>query len=695
VITDNPPGAADPAAVLDVQSSSRGFLFPRMGLTDRNNISSPPTGLIIFQTDNAPGFYYNTGTAGTPDWQRIKDETNIGGYWTQSGFDLYYTPGNVGIGTNAPGELLDVRGRPGTIRIDAEPGYKSTLHFGYNGTNRFTLFNRLAAGPPAYSADYLTLHSTESVAGTNPYSGSYANNPDLIGFHPEGRMFMNYQGNNAAFMAYSFAPSPIFYIEVYNGGADANGIQSRVTSLTSDVGSLCIGGWNEGNGSAVYGQNKLADNYGYLGTFNHGAYGENDGSGNRGALGTSTSGAYGVHDASGNQGTLGLSNFGAQGTHGTSEFWAALGTDNAAVYARLTPDGSSQSLSANDFAVKGVGVELSNVSNRNRGSNYSNQVGGIFGYNTVGTEYSSGVVGFTDGSLPDRRTAGVFGGIENNSEWGALGYEESGGTYYGGYFTSSDVNTGKAPRVASSSIGIGVYGDLFGAHIDGAVYGLYTTGNKYGLYSDGDLYRTGVDVHIQKDDAGQNTVMYTLVSPKMTIQTYGIGQLNSGKANISFDDAFASIVSDDEPIIVTVTPIGESEGVHLSQVNSKGFAVEENRAGKSNVQFSWIAIGKRKGFENKSLPADVIADDYNEKIGEGLHNDADMTTDGKGLYYSNGTLNLGNPSSVKGNQDPAMEIKDIKLERGIIAERDLKMDVQQDYNETTDVPVKKETTEKK
>ena len=52
VISDNASATADPAAVLDVQSDTRGFLFPRMTETDRDAISNPPTGLTIFQTDN-------------------------------------------------------------------------------------------------------------------------------------------------------------------------------------------------------------------------------------------------------------------------------------------------------------------------------------------------------------------------------------------------------------------------------------------------------------------------------------------------------------------------------------------------------------------------------------------------------------------------------------------------------------------
>ena len=33
--------------------------FPRMTQTQRDAIASPATGLLIYQTDNTPGFYYD------------------------------------------------------------------------------------------------------------------------------------------------------------------------------------------------------------------------------------------------------------------------------------------------------------------------------------------------------------------------------------------------------------------------------------------------------------------------------------------------------------------------------------------------------------------------------------------------------------------------------------------------------------
>ena len=48
--------------MLDIKSNDGGLLIPRMTLAERNVITNPATGLMIYQTDNIPGFYYNSGT---------------------------------------------------------------------------------------------------------------------------------------------------------------------------------------------------------------------------------------------------------------------------------------------------------------------------------------------------------------------------------------------------------------------------------------------------------------------------------------------------------------------------------------------------------------------------------------------------------------------------------------------------------
>ena len=49
----------DASALLDVKSSTKGMLVPRMTTTQRNLISSPATGLLVFDTTTGSFWFYN------------------------------------------------------------------------------------------------------------------------------------------------------------------------------------------------------------------------------------------------------------------------------------------------------------------------------------------------------------------------------------------------------------------------------------------------------------------------------------------------------------------------------------------------------------------------------------------------------------------------------------------------------------
>ncbi len=66
----------DNSAMLDIKSTSGGLLIPRMTKSQRDAISSPATSLIIYQTDNTPGFYYNAGTPSSPNWVRSSNSND-------------------------------------------------------------------------------------------------------------------------------------------------------------------------------------------------------------------------------------------------------------------------------------------------------------------------------------------------------------------------------------------------------------------------------------------------------------------------------------------------------------------------------------------------------------------------------------------------------------------------------------------
>jgi len=316
-----------------------------------------------------------------------------------------------------------------------------------------------------------------------------------------------------------------------------------------------------------------------------------------------------------------------KGTY-TGANYAYMGDDHYGVYANLVTD------NIGDYAVFGDGVDYGDD-----GTGYShyNSLGGVKGYNYWGNPYTFGVGGFS--YLDNNRSGGSIGGNHYGTTWGCLSYQNSAGTEYGGYLTS--YGSGAGDYLPSIDIGMGSWGDLFGADIHGRVYGTFTEGENYALFSSGTVFKNDLDVHLQKTKDNSMNVLYTNVSTDVTVQTSGYVTLSAGRCDITFDDNFSSVVSDEIPIVVTVTPVGQSEGVYIEQVNKNGFSIVENNNARSSVKVSFIAIGRRAGYENPQLPAEVIAADYTDKISRGLHNDADTETDGEGLYYENGQLNVG------------------------------------------------------
>ena len=91
-------------AILQLDSTSKGFLLSRMTITQRNAIASPATGLLVYNiTDNAVNGW--DGSA----WGEIGG--GVG--WAENGNDIYNSnSGSVGIGTGAItlNALLDVAG---------------------------------------------------------------------------------------------------------------------------------------------------------------------------------------------------------------------------------------------------------------------------------------------------------------------------------------------------------------------------------------------------------------------------------------------------------------------------------------------------------------------------------------------------------------------------------------------------------
>lgn len=119
--TNTPP---DPSAMLDVESTTKGFLPPRLTSSQRAAIAAPASGLVVFDTDlNA--LFVMTGEG----WIRV----DYGDKWQKDDDNnLSYNLGNVGIGVSYPGTALEVNGQ---VKINGgSPGAGKVLTSDATGT---------------------------------------------------------------------------------------------------------------------------------------------------------------------------------------------------------------------------------------------------------------------------------------------------------------------------------------------------------------------------------------------------------------------------------------------------------------------------------------------------------------------------------------------------------------------------------
>jgi hypothetical protein len=96
--------APDASAALDIVSSSKGALLPRVA--NVTAIANPATGLIAFQTGGTAGYYYNAGTAAAPSWQQLATAVGATQTLNLNGQSLSISGGNTVTLPTTPGDNL-------------------------------------------------------------------------------------------------------------------------------------------------------------------------------------------------------------------------------------------------------------------------------------------------------------------------------------------------------------------------------------------------------------------------------------------------------------------------------------------------------------------------------------------------------------------------------------------------------------
>ncbi len=174
--TDKP----DTSAILDIVSTNKGLLIPRVTQTQRDQIILPAHSLLIFNT-TTNRFEYNRQTPQSPDWWPIVSDLG----WSLSGnagltINNFLgtsdavplsirtnnlerlrvdADGNVGIGTSTPRSILDVQGN---LSVSAVGANTSALRW-YSPSNAF--YTSLKAGSQTANINYTWPLNSASGSG--------------------------------------------------------------------------------------------------------------------------------------------------------------------------------------------------------------------------------------------------------------------------------------------------------------------------------------------------------------------------------------------------------------------------------------------------------------------------------------------------------------------------------------------------
>ncbi len=217
-------GTLLPAAssALEIKSTSQGLLIPRMTKLQRDGIGSPATGLMIYQTNSAPGFYYFNGTIWTPV--------------SVSGANAYLS--NLKLPTAVNNDLL--------------PDTNNTVNLGSAGLKWQTLY--------ASRADIVS--GTQNVFG-GFYAGEVNTGTDNTGFGYKALSLNKSGSNNAAFGEGSL-------INNLSGNLNSASGASALALNTTGNANTAMGAFSGYGNSKGYGNATFGSYAGFLGsTANH------------------------------------------------------------------------------------------------------------------------------------------------------------------------------------------------------------------------------------------------------------------------------------------------------------------------------------------------------------------------------------------------------------------------------------------
>jgi hypothetical protein len=270
------------------------------------------------------------------------------------------------------------------------------------------------------------------------------------------------------------------------------------------------------------------------------------------------------------------------------------------------------------------------------------------GFNFWGDLYTFGVGGWNYNDYT--RCGGTFGADVNGMYWGSLGYRSSGFLNYGVYGSAAyATGAGLLPTQAANGIGGGFFG-TFGALSYGTVIGQINKGDLFASYNIGDVYTSGKNVEMV---ASENKMVpaYATTSTEAIVYKKGTIQLTNGTAYVAFDENYVALLG--EAPVVTSSPMGECNGIYVTNVTKNGFTVKELNGGTSTVEISWIAAGNRVDANVTEVPEFLKDASFDGNIERVLHNDGNKEQDGEGFWWDGKTIQINKnyPASINPSRE--------------------------------------------
>ncbi len=473
----------DPSSILDLSSTQRGALLPRLTDAQRNGIANPAKGLVFFALDSNE-FQFNFGTPGAPLWMPILDSSNVGDFgWallgntgtnpavnyigTTDAQDMVLrtnatermrvlSGGNVGIGTTTPSAKFEVSqvelGDAGRFVVNNAASSAQAVTATTNGTGNAVnatsgsgraLYGQRGAGSG------LALGQIEAIRGDN------TNGPGVAGT------------SNTAAGVYgaSTASHGVWGVGLTTGNA---GVLGR----NDVVGGYGVWGQSAGGGTGVHGTSQIGDASQFEIT-NAASTGDAVRA-NQAGLGR------GVYSVINNTSNIVAAVRGETNGGGYGVFGQATGNGNAGFFQISNPASTSSTVNVTTNGIgHGITVQLTNASNGARGVDvlqagvgpgvFATSAGGNAVWGITSSISAAGVIGDnTFGEAVVGRNRGGNGvgavvGRNDSSGYGVRGFNTkngigvigqagiSGGTGVGGRFENVNAANGSDALQAATN----------------------------------------------------------------------------------------------------------------------------------------------------------------------------------------------------------------------------------------------------